>query len=61
MATTKKSTGNRYPGVDSTPWKITGADGKRIGSDAYTGYKDAKAAAERYTNETGLYAGTARL
>lgn len=56
----KKTNGNRYSSVDSIPWKIVDSKGQKIGSDSYTGFKDAESAANTYRLSTGEFAGAVR-
>jgi hypothetical protein len=56
----KKSNGDRYSAVDSIPWHIVDTAGKKIGSDSYTGFRDAEGAANTYRISTGLHAAAVR-
>lgn len=58
---TKKKDGPRYSGVDATPWKVIDGNGEEPLKDQFKGFKDAKAAADSYTRETGLFAGPVRV
>lgn len=60
MANDKKTNGNRYSSIDSTPWKVVDTSGKKVGSDSYTGFKEAEAAANTYRIASGLHAGAVR-
>ena len=53
-STKKSKSGNRYPGVDSTPWKVTGTASSEPLKDPkgntprYTSFTDANNAARAY-------------
>lgn len=60
MATNKS--GNRYSGTDSVGWFVKDTSGKPVllnkdgGPEAFTVFKDANAAAKRFTENTGVFA-----
>jgi hypothetical protein len=60
MATPKtKTAAPRYDGKDSQNWVVKGSTPDKKGivvDDTFTEYKNASAAARRYTAETGLFA-----
>jgi hypothetical protein len=51
---------NRYPGVDTVPWKIVEASGSNPTGETFAGFNQANAAALRFTQETGSWAAAVR-
>jgi hypothetical protein len=56
----KKNDKVRYDGVDSIPWVVKTARGEQVIKESFTGFRDANSAAQRYTEQTGEYAGAVR-
>ena len=59
---TKKTAGNRYPGVDSQPWKVsyTTPPTTKVKDETFPSFTAANNAAQQYTDATGLPASAAR-
>ena len=60
----KSKAGNRYPGVDSQPWKVWTASGsnkqKSGGQESFASFTLADGAAKQFTDATGEFAQAVR-
>ena len=64
MSETKKKskTGNRYPGVDTAPWKVvyTTKPTTAVKDETFPSFSQAQGEAQRYIDATGEHASAAR-
>lgn len=62
IQTSKKTTKNRYSGVDAQPWKVSYAEKPttKVKDETFASFTEANTAAQRYIDATGRFAGAVR-